>query len=61
MAVADVAPELVNVQFPAAPLAHFAGGLVMFQFAGATKVIEVIAYAFVVGLVTVTLKSGVTV
>ncbi len=37
-AVADVAPEFVAVH----PVAQVAGVEVMFQFAGATKVIEVI-------------------
>ncbi len=55
-AVADAAPELVQVGHPDA---HLAVPLlpVMFQFAGATKVTEVIGKALVAGLVTVTVNA----
>ena len=56
-AVADVAPEFVAVH----PVAQVAGVPVMFQFAGATKVIEVIGNALVDGLVTVIMNPAVTV
>ena len=56
-AVADVAPEFVAVH----PVAQVAAVPVMFQFAGATKVIEVIGNALVDGLVTVTMNPAVTV
>ena len=56
-AVAVVAPEFVKVH----PLAHVPAEAEMFQFAGATKVTEVIGKALDAGLATVTVNPEVTV